>query len=103
VSKHYKIEKTMVAESPNSKIIDEYIDWLQEKRKIAEENALLRLKKALEPEIDKLFEKQRLEDYRSIIKTLYFEKTWNVEQIAELLKLQNKEVQEIVDIFEDNE
>ena len=92
VSQQLKLEETMVATSPNAKIIIEFFDTLKkEANRLAEQR--------VEKEVE-----QRVEHERTLlIHTLYFEKSWTVDQIADLLKIEKMAVQSVIDEHSHNQ
>lgn len=128
VSQQLKFKETMVATSPNAELITEYFDKLKKRaNQLAKQNdeqyienivatspnakIIMDFFDILKKEANRLAEQrvekeieQRVEHERSLlIHTLYFEKTWTIEQIAELLKIEKMAVQSVIDEHSQNQ
>lgn len=120
ISQQLKFKETMVATSPNAKIITEFFDNLKKqvnRAKQADEQyietvvatshdskIITEFFDTLKKEANRLAKKEveatkheiELERAR-LIYTLHFEKSWTIEQIADLLKIEKMAVQSVID------
>ena len=82
--------ETIVATSPNAKIITEFFDTLKkEANRLAKQEA----EQYVEKEVEQRVEHERV----LLIHTLYYDKSWTIEQIADLLKIEKMAVQSVID------
>ena len=111
VSQQLKFKETMVATSPNAKLITEFFDTLKKRaNRLAKQDdeqyienivaaspnskVIIEFFDTLKKEANRLAKK---EAETLLIHTLYFEKSWTIDQIADLLKIEKMTVQSVID------